>query len=200
MLSLLFHIYDYCTSVCECFSALAAACLYVKLTGNWSEFILNTCNLKTKHTSTFIIIHSPAGLTTLCNYACITAATILMLSWCISRRLEGWTFVELWNYIITLLIHTAIPLYSFWFKAFFFALLNFHTLYTKMSGKIHFWDFFACPLCFFHLFFKQVLFLLEGTAVRLDDTNLLGNLVDPVGGTVAEIRALWVPGPIGKNT
>lgn len=50
------------------------------------------------------------------------------------------------------------------------------------------------------MFFKQVLFLLEGTAVRLDDTNLLGNLVDPVGGAVAEIRALWVPGPIGKNT
>lgn len=31
-------------------------------------------------------------------------------------------------------------------------------------------------------------------------TNLLGDLVDPVGGTVAEIRALRVPGPTGEHT
>lgn len=30
-------------------------------------------------------------------------------------------------------------------------------------------------------------------------TNLLGYLVDPVGGTVAEIGALGVPGPTGKH-
>lgn len=30
--------------------------------------------------------------------------------------------------------------------------------------------------------------------------NLLGYLVDPVGGTVAEIGALGVPGPAGKHT
>lgn len=55
-------------------------------------------------------------------------------------------------------------------------------------------------LFFFFLLLKRVPFLLEGAPVGLDDTNLLGNLVDPVGGAVAEIRALWVPGPIGKDT
>lgn len=43
-------------------------------------------------------------------------------------------------------------------------------------------------------------FYFFSTSTQRENTHLLGDLVDPVGGTVAEIWALRVPGPTGEHT
>lgn len=46
----------------------------------------------------------------------------------------------------------------------------------------------------------NIVFFFSTSAQRENShTNLLGDLVDPVGGAVAEIRALRVPGPTGEH-
>lgn len=54
--------------------------------------------------------------------------------------------------------------------------------------------YFVYPLCVVKMYIP-----VRGTKTAAR-TNLLGDLVDPVGGAVAEIGALWVPGPSGEDT
>lgn len=54
------------------------------------------------------------------------------------------------------------------------------------------------PFFFFLLFKKHI--WRRTVSQSSNNTNLLGHLVDPVGGTVAEIRAFGVPVPSGENT